>query len=416
VGCSSFAGSSDSLSSVGVVSGGSGAAGGVSCGDGGRSSATFCRSSDSSDLSASIKEFKQMQFFMDPDAFLLRVKYRIERVKSLFNNPFYYGANVSLFKRAVLGLALPFTWATVFSSTSPGVPLDNPVLKMALGSVTGVLAQEAGFLAQNTFEKKVPAQKQRKLFHKSGGIIRERLFVDIALWAADYGKKRFIDGKKISPISYFGRRAGEYGIQHVYLHFLIQALQMGVRGGGVRAAYWCLRKVGLVISKMGFCAKNPFDSARTGIRKKFVDSGVLQENQELEEVLVYPAAIFPGAFARAVKRVVSRKAAADVLAKDPKFISYLNHMHGIAVYDLLRLMAVNPLVHQEMSARVVRIKDAVSASQWKCILKEFVSELFIEVFLDRQRLICQAITEPLLSVASAPLLNKMYKMLPGESE
>lgn len=371
---------------------------------------SFCTMRLYMDLSSWVQLFKQGQFFADPDGFLRLFKNHLIRAHSMFKYHTYYGMHMSLVKKVVLGLALPFTWAGLFSKTSPGAPFQNPVFRSAMAGFSHTLAQEAGFAVQQKFESRVPRTTQRKWFDRSGGLIRERLFLDMALWTSSYVNKRYVyDNPAIEPIPYFGRKAGKYAVRHVYLHVLIKIISAASRNGAIQGAGWIGNKCGWLLEKLGFCGENPVESSRRMLHKQCVAAQILDEGQPLEEVLVYPASVFPGAFVRAVRQVITKQKVGVVLKREPAFLAYLNAMHGIGLYDLLRQMSVNFMAQQQMAARITKIKAAVSPQEWHDILTKFLNELIIELFFDRQRIVCQMITEPILAWASKSLLHSLYE-------
>jgi len=379
---------------------------------------SFCTMRLYMDLASWVRLFKQGHFFADPDGFLRLFKNHLVRAHSMFKYHTYYGVDMSLIKKVVLGLALPFTWAGLFSRTSPGAPFQNPVFRTALAGFSHTLAQEASFAAQRKFEQKIPRQTQRKWFDRSGGLIRERLLLDMAFWTSSYINKRYVyDDPTVSAVSHFGRKAGKYAVRHVYLHALIKIISAASRGGAIQGMGKVWHKCGWLLEKLGFCNENPAEKSRRFLHKQCVAAQILEEGQSLEEVLVYPASIFPGAFVRAVRHVITKQKVAAVLKREPAFITYLNAMHGIGLYDLLRQMAVNFMAQQQMAARIAKIKIAVGDEEWRAILTQFLNELIIELFFDRQRIICQVITEPLLAWISAPVLHPLYEVaLPEKTE
>lgn len=360
------------------------------------------------DLSSWMKEFKEGMFFADPDGFLRLFKNHLHRAQFMFKNHDYYGIHLSLIKKVVLGLALPFTWAGLFSKKSPGAPFQNPIFQSALSGFSRQLSYEAGWNTQQRFELTVPQPLQKKLFNKSGGLIRERLFVDMSQWVGRYVGRRYAYNEDIKASTYFGRKVGKYALRHVYLHVLINMIRSATRHGALQATGWVSQKLGLLLTKIGFFSENPTDASRRWLHRACVSNGLIEEGQSLEEVLVYPAAIFPGAFARAVRTVITKQKLAPVLARSKAFIAHLNAMHGISPYDLLRMMSINPMAPQQMSSHVTSVKSAVSSEDWQKILTAFLNELVIEIFFDRQRIICQVITEPLLSLASKSVLHSLY--------
>ena len=371
--------------------------------------ASFCSARMWLDLTACIKAFKQYEFLQDPEGYLRTIKFYVDRARQLFTNPLYYGMSVSLVKRVVIGLAVPFAWAGLFSKISPGVPLQNPLMKEALSNAVMTVTQEGGMQAQQLFVKKTSSRLQKTLFNFSGGIIRERLLMDVASWMGDYATQRYVHQEKVKPGTFLGRKMGEYAIRHVYMHGLIYILSHAIKGGGLQVFGWLGHKFGWLLSKLGFFQENPVSSVHTALHKQCITTGLLQPHQKLEEVLVYPATVFPGAFARAVRAVITKQALAPVLAKDPGFLGCVNAMYGISVYDLLQNMLVNFLVPQQMSRRVTRIKNAVTEAQWRKILRRFLNELVVELFFDRRRLVCQVVTESILGWLSRPLLHSLYK-------
>jgi hypothetical protein len=371
--------------------------------------ASFCSARMWMDLSACLKAFKQYEFLRDPEGYLRTVKFYIDRARQLFTNPLYYGTNLSLMKRVVIGLAVPFAWAGLFSNISSGVPLQNPLMKQALGNAAMTLAQEGGMHAQQMFVKKTSPRLQKKLFQLSGGVIRERLLMDVACWGGEYAIERYVHGEKVQPAAFVGRKMGEYAIRHIYMHGLIYILSRAIRGGALQVCGWMGHKVGWLLSALGFFQENPVNSMNKALHKQCLSMGLLESHQGLEEVLVYPATVFPGAFARAVRAVITKQAVVEVLAKDPGFLGCVNAMHGISVYDLLQNMLVNFLVPQQMSRRVTRIKNAVTPAQWRKILRRFLNEVILELFFDRRRLLCQVVTESVLGWLSRPVLQSLYK-------
>jgi len=363
------------------------------------------------------RRFQRMEFFLDPDAYILSVKYHLNRVQSMFSGNFYDSAHLSLIKRVVLTLVLPLSWAGMFSKLSPGAPLHHPIMKEALQRVTQTIATEVGFLGQKKFLQAVPAKKQKTLFEKSGGIIRERLFVDVAGWVAEYVHKRFIHDASLHSGAFWGRRLGQYAIRHVYLHILISFLRSVVRNGGLKIFGSIGIGCGWLLKAIGLSPDNLARSIPASLKQSCETSGILTPEQDLKEILVYPAAFFPGAFVRAVKRVITKQQVASVLAQEPYFLSHLSAMHGVGFYDVLKQLVFNPLIQQEMSQRIAIVHSAVSAVQWQRILGAFANELIIELLFDRSHILCQFITEPLLTGLSAPLLRRIEDaVLPAEKE
>lgn len=353
----------------------------------------------------------------DPELFMRRFFRNWERAKGFFYDPLYYGTQMKLLSRIMVGLSMPFAWANFFSNNSPGNPMGNPIFQCALQGALRTTASEVSYKAEQLYMRKVSEKKQSSLFQKSGGIIRERLFTDVASWLTYYVSHNYIypSKKKKEFLPYMGRQVGAYMIRHVYMHFVINALKEVCRRGGLRAVGWVSKKVGSVFSALGFFKRNPADQLHDGIKRLCVNHSLLNDEQDVHEILVYPATIFPGAFCRATQQVITRRELPVVACKDPHFVDHLNTMTEISPYDFLRHFSMNPMFPQQMWAAVDAVKHAVSPSQWQKILRNFLNEMTIDLLFNRERIFCQYLTENVIGWMSAPLLNRINNALLPEA-
>jgi ethanolamine utilization protein EutP (predicted NTPase) len=264
--------------------------------------------------------------------------------------------------------------------------------------------------------ERLSPEKRKKFFKNSAGIIHEDLISRLSSWSSTYVSQRFIlNNTDFDARNFFVRRLGEYGIRNVYMHYVVKLAREVVRRGGLQMAGDVVHKLGWVLNKIGFFQKNPIDVSNGFLKKQLISLELLTEGQDMKELLVYPAAACPGAFARAVTKVITKQKIAVVLAKEPRFIASLNAMAGVSVYDLMSRMAMNFMTLQEMSARVVLIKNAVDPKDWARILNAFLNEAVAEIFFDRKHAICRQFTEGIIGWMSSPVLKRLYDAtLPSE--
>jgi len=379
---------------------------------------SFCAIRFYLDVSECWADLKRLAFLQNPDIFLHNMWNRIWRANTMFKHHNYFHVKLSLLRRALLQLALPFVWTSIYrGKSSPGDPLHNPLMQEAMAGVVSMLTVEGiQHPLHRKFYTSVSPEQRKKLFKSSAGIIHEDLFEKLADWAARYTQERFVYHKKdLKAPQFFARKMGEYSIRNIYLHYLVKLIRVIVRKGGLQFAGEAVEKLGWLLSKIGLFHKNPVTSSTQALARRLVDLELIKEGEEVKEVLVYPAAACPGAFARAVRSVITKQKIGPVLAKEPRFIASLNAMNGLSFYDLMERLATNFMTLQEMSARVVLIKNAVTQADWKKILNQFLNEAVAEIFFDRRHFICRSLTEGILGRMSGPLLKVMYNaVLPPE--
>lgn len=360
-----------------------------------------------------------LQMLQDPDAYLQFMMSKLQRAYAMYYRRDYFSGQLSLLNRVLMELALPFIWTGLLSrKESYGDSLSHPIMRKALMNSVNLVSQSVVAKPLMNRYSRISQEKRDKLFKQSAGIIHPDLFSKLSLWATNYTTNRFVfNNKKLNAKNYFVRKLGEYGIRNVYLNYVVKLIKEIVRRGGLQAAGNLVHKLGWVLSKLGFFQKNPLDTSNQFLKKQLVTIELLTPDQDMKELLVYPAAVCPGAFARAVTKVITKQKVAAVLAKEPRFISSLNAMAGVSVYDLMQRLAMNIMTLQEMSARVALIKNAVDPKDWAKILNNFLNEAIAEIFFDRKHIICRNFTESIIGFMSKPLLNGIYDaVLPAEQE
>lgn len=352
-----------------------------------------------------------------PDVFLQDLFVYIQRAQRFFSDPLYYGAQLSLLKRILVGMALPLTWFSVFANRSPGHALGDSRFKGALNYAFASVQSDIGHKLDRLYDSKIKESTRHKLFKYSGGILRERLFLDITSWVYRYGRGRYISNKNKGHFgTYMARRAGKYTIKHAYTHGVIELLKIFCRHGGLQAGGWLFKQFGALLSKMGFFRKNPFSLFNDGLKALGVKTGLLKPEQDVHELLTYVAAIFPGALVRSVKQHVPRQDLPAIEKYCPDFVNHLNNMNGLSPYDILRMFAYNPFVVKTMADGVSAVRQALPAATWAKVSRSFYNEMMIDAFLNRERMVCQLVTEPIIARLSKPVLHKMYeKLLPDNN-
>ena len=379
----------------------------------------FCGTRLWGDMSDWIKAFRQpMLWADDPDRLFEDFYWKWRSAYKYFSNPFYYGRQLSLVKRVVLGLSLPLAWSSVFSIKSPGNPLGNPMFRTAAQNALAAVVYEGGDEVERAFERKLTPKKRSRIFHKTGGIVRERFFTDIARWYIRYAQRRYIYRVKQQDLApHMARCAGKYIIRHLYMQGAVELLKVFCRNGGIQTTGWIGDKIGWVLSKAGFFRRNPKDQTHDFLKKLCMEHEILREDQDLNEVLVYPAVVFPGAFARAVQQVVSKQMLPLIEQDAPQFVEYLNAMNDISPYDLLHAWPYNPMIIHTMWSSIDGVRKALPAHIWKKVLAKFLNEMIIDAFLNRERLVCQYFTESIIGYFSKPILKKLnHTFLPRKAK
>jgi len=354
---------------------------------------------------------RKEEFFLDPDAYILSIINSFKRAQLMFSNVSYWDCDISFIRRAVLSLALPLAWSGLFSRQCPGVPLQNTAMKRGLDSLLAGAAADGAVFFQKKYQSVFNEQAQKELFNKSGGILRERFFADAVAIGAAYAKTKYIKAEKVDGASFFARAFGQYAIEHLYLHGLIACLRSLCRRGAPSFIGKIGNGVGWLLEKMGIVSHSPVTAAGEKLAAEGKRLGLLEEGEPLLAILTYPAAFFPGAFVRAVKEVITRQKLAALAGDSAQLLKDLGAMQDVSLYDLFRSLALNPLAQHEMGARVQRVKAIVSAVDWQAILRAFGNELIVELFFDRQRLLCQVVTEPILLCLSRPILSALEREL-----
>ncbi len=377
---------------------------------------SFCAVRLYLDISKVLEDMKKMQFLQDPDVFLSNAWVNISRAYTMFSRHDYYHVKVSLLERVLLQLALPFVWTGLLTrKESPDVALHHPIMQRALSGTVKTLTDELIYdklLRQYLF--KLSPEKRDKIFNSSFGLVSERLFSQLSLWVAQYANRRFVLHKKQYKLGpHMARKVGKYTVRHVYLHYLVMLVRAIVRRGGLQFAGSLVHKLGWVL---GFFKINPIDGVLNKLKHELIENDIINPGEDIKEILIYPAAACPGAFAKAVRSVITKQKIGPILAKEPRFVAALNAMHKLSVYDLMQRLTTNLMTLQEMSARVVLIKNAVDPQDWNKILNQFLNEAVAEIFLDRKHVICREFTERILTKVTSPLLHGLYSAVLPEKQ
>lgn len=340
------------------------------------------------------------------------------RARSLFSDPLYLGTEISLMTRVLVGVSLPFAWCTTFARYSPGNPMGNPMFRTVMQASALTITNDLGRTTDNWFEREFTLEQRDNLFKMSGGIVRERLFTDLGHMAYNY-----ISHAHISPQSnkssaqqgfghYMGRQSGKYVIRHLYLAAVISLVKVICRNGGVKGVKWCMRRAGDALTKLGFFSRNPIDQSQDKLKDLCVGQGWMSKSENLDEWSAEKLSIaFPGALVRAVQKVAGKAEITRLEAETPGIVHHLTTMNGLSFFDLMQQFSVNPMIFMMIMESVNVVRRALSPKMWKEVLEMVPVEIFVDQFLNRQRLACQFITESFVGWLSKPVLKKLNRMV-----
>ena len=238
------------------------------------------------------------------------------------------------------------------------------MFRTAAQNALAAVVYEGGDEVERAFERKLTPKKRSRIFHKTGGIVRERFFTDIARWYIECAQRRYIYRVKQQDLApHMARCAGKYIIRHLYMQIAVELLKVFCRNGGIQTTGWIGDKeiIGFFF-KSRFLSSKSKDQTHDFLKKLCMEHEILREDQDLNEVLVYPAVVFPGAFARAVQQVVSKQMLPLIEQDAPQFVEYLNAMNDISPYDLLHAWPYNPMIIHTMWSSIDGVRKGASSS------------------------------------------------------
>jgi len=325
-----------------------------------------------------------------------------KRAYLFFSVPTYYGSGLGLAQGMIASLALPYVWFAYGSSSATGNPCDNAAFCSLLKVQMRAIAFDWSTRLRHHVTQAISYDRQEELFDQSFGIFQPRFLSDTVLDAGDALADSFLSKEKRKPslVNDFTHRVGKRAIYSVVMHVIISLLAKACRAGSLQKVYRSSKFLSQIFVAGGLCKKNPAVAIKDMVKQGFVSNGFLEEGKDLCDVLdnaMLRSYVFPGAFSRAVRSVCRKQDLPLLKNSSPKFVDHLNTLDGMTTFKMLTLFSSNPmtLMTFQMASDAV-YRGVIAAGKRDAVMEAFCNEVIAEVFLNREHIMCQVITETAL--------------------
>ena len=323
----------------------------------------------------------------------------VQRAWSFFSYPTYYGPSLGMFENTAIALTLPFIWSAYLSKYATGNPFNNKIFRyssrLALSGITSTYALRL----QSYLNTHIKQSTQERLFDRSFGIAQPRFARDVVLDAGSCLGNCLLDpDNKEGFVPQFTRAVGKRAIDSVVMHVLVGILAYGCRHGVLQKMYGVSRFLSQIWVKLGIAQKNPVDTAGEKLASYLVKNDLLAKGKPLSSALDTNMVrfLFPGAFAKAVQRVITKKNVSGAITRSPNFISALSDLEGLTTFKMFNALMINPMEMMTLQNSTESVRRSLAPRQVPKIMTAFFNEIMQEVLLNREHIGCQMITETIL--------------------
>jgi hypothetical protein len=333
------------------------------------------------------------EWLRDPQAVIEMMLVRIQRIKAMMTEKLYLSSKISLMYQFALSVGLPFLWESVRRG---GGAWHHESVQKALKKSVFSAGNLAGATVQSMYMNMLTPEQRSEVFHSTGGIVREEFIHRLTSWATEAAVSRCerqTDSKEKPPS--LSEKCMRYAAMRLYTHAVAQMGALFLRSGLGSIVGKGLHLFGEGIRLVSGSKKNLFDTVWGSAVSRFKDPAFLP----------HVALFFPNALVLAVQDVVKTNTCGkrhDALVKN------LSRLKGKSLFSMLQMMQENPLQMGMIQSSIASLQKLLTKHEWDAVAHRFMIEIFIDQFLDGQRLACQYITEPLILFFSRPLVKDAF--------